>query len=76
MLVLIAATGLRRGGALALRWSDVDLDAGMLVVRGTLGRVGGKLLITEPKTGRSRRNVPIPSPLVAMLRAHRAHPGW
>jgi integrase len=72
VLILIAATGLRRGEALALHWSDVDLDAGMLVVRGTLGRVSGKLVITEPKTDRSRRTVPIAPPLVAMLRAHRA----
>jgi integrase len=72
VLVLIAATGLRRGEALALHWSDLDLDAEGLVVRGTLGRVGGKLVITAPKTDRSRRTVPITPPLVAMLRAHRA----
>jgi integrase len=72
VLVLIAATGLRRGEALALHWSDVDLNARILVVRGTLGRVGGKLVITEPKTDRSRRTVPIAPPLVAMLRAQRA----
>jgi integrase len=72
VLVLVAATGLRRGEALALHWSDVDLDAGMMVVRGTLGRVGGKLVITEPKTDRSRRTVPIAPPLVTMLLAHRA----
>ena len=34
VLVLIAATGMRRGEALALRWTDVDLDAGLLTVRG------------------------------------------
>jgi integrase len=72
VLVLIAATGLRRGEALALHWSEVDLDAGLLTVRGTLGRVGGRLLISAPKTDRSRRTVPIPPPLVTMLRAHRA----
>jgi integrase len=72
VLVLIAATGLRRGEALALHWSEVDLDNGQLVVRGTLGRIGGKLMITEPKTDRSRRTVPMAPPLVAMLRAHRA----
>jgi integrase len=44
----------------------------VLAVRGTLGRVGGKLIITEPKTERSRRSMPIAAPLVAMLRAHRA----
>jgi hypothetical protein len=52
--------------------SDIDLDAGVLAVRGTLGRVGGKLIITEPKTERSRRSMPTAAPLVAMLRAHRA----
>ena len=71
--VLVASTGLRRGEALALHWSDVDLENGELAVRGTLGRVGGKLVITEPKTDRARRRVPLAAPLVAMLRAHRAN---
>ena len=44
-----------------------------LTVRGTLGRVGGKLIITEPKTDRSRRSVPLSAPLVTMLRLHRAN---
>lgn len=73
VLTLIATTGLRRGEALALHWADIDLDAGILVVRGTLGRVGGKLMISEPKTDRSRRVVPISPPLVALPRAHRAN---
>ena len=71
-LALIAATGIRRGEALALHWPDV-VDSGLLAIRGTLGRVGGKLVITEPKTDRSRRIVPIAASLVAMLRSHRAH---
>jgi integrase len=71
VLALIAATGLRRGEALALHWSDVDLDAGLLAVRGTLGRVGGRLVISEPKTDRSRRTVPLTPALTAMLRARR-----
>ena len=62
VLVLIAATGMRSGEALALRWTDVDLDAGLLTVRGTLGRVGGKLVVSEPKTDRSRRTVPLGAP--------------
>ncbi len=72
VLLLIAGTGMRRGEALALHWSDIDFDAHMLFVRGTLGRVGGELTITEPKTDRSRRTVPLSAPLVAMLRRHRA----
>jgi integrase len=31
-------TGLRRGEALALHWSDIDLDAKLLRIRGTLAR--------------------------------------
>jgi integrase len=71
-LVLIAATGLRRGEALALRWDHLDLDKGTLAVRGTLGRVNGALRVTEPKTARSRRSVPLAVPVVAVLRRHRA----
>ena len=72
VLVLIAATGLRRGEALGLHWSDVDLDNGTAAVRGTLGRVGGRLVISEPKTDRSRRTVPLSPAVVAMLKAHKA----
>jgi integrase len=35
----IAATGLRRGEALGLRWDDVDLDGGVIVVRQQLLQV-------------------------------------
>jgi integrase len=70
-LMLIASTGLRKGECLAVKWSDVDLDAGVLAVRGTLGRIGGRLAITEPKTARSRRNVPLHPQVVTMLRRHR-----
>ena len=67
LLRLLAATGLRRGEALALRWSDVDLTNGLLRVRGTLLRVNGPLVISEPKTERSRRNVPLSPRTVALL---------
>jgi integrase len=72
-LVLIAATGLRKGECLALRWdSDVlNLDEGWLKVRKTLGRVGNELVFSEPKTDRSRRTVPLSPGVVAMLRKHR-----
>jgi integrase len=71
VLMLIAATGLRRGEALALSWDRVDLDAGTVVVAATLGRVGKRLVISEPKTERSRRSVPLSPAMVTMLRRHR-----
>jgi integrase len=71
VLILIAATGLRRGEALALTWDRIDLDKGTLQVAATIGRVGNRLLVSEPKTDRSRRTVPVPPAVVALLRKHR-----
>lgn len=72
LFALLAYTGLRRGEALALQWSDVDLTKGLLRVRGTLARVQGRLLVTEPKTAKSRRFVPISAPAERLLRGIRA----
>src|SRR3954468_14511704 len=52
------AVGLRQSEALALRWSDVDLDKGPLGVRRRLHRVSGHgLVYEEPKADRSRRTL-------------------
>src|SRR5436190_18944245 len=37
--VLAAATGMRRGELLALRWSDVDLDAGLVHVERSVTQI-------------------------------------
>lgn len=71
-LVLIAATGLRKGEALALRWDRVDLDAGTLRVAATLGRISDRLVISEPKTDRARRTVPLSPAVMALLGRHKA----
>jgi integrase len=66
------AIGLRRGEALALRWGEIDFDNATLRVTGSLQRIGGELRLTQPKTARSRRVVPLPDVCVDALRAHRA----
>ena len=76
---LLAATGMRRGEALALRWRDVDLDAGRLAVRRSAGVVkakgAGERLVEGPtKTGRSRV-VDLDAGTVAALRAYRTARG-
>ena len=43
----------------------------MLRVAATITRVNGRLVISEPKTDRSRRTVPLSPAVVAMLRRHR-----
>jgi integrase len=63
--------GLRKGEALGLRWSDVDLEAGWLQVRQSLQRVAGHLQLSAPKTSSSRRSVPLPRVCVEALEAHR-----
>jgi integrase len=70
---VMLATGLRRGEALALHWSDLDLDAATLRVRWTLSRTSNGLQLGEPKTEKSRRSVPLPHAAVNTLREHRKH---
>jgi integrase len=63
--------GLRKGELLGLRWSDIDFGDATLTVRQALQRVGGHLVLVEPKTARSRRVVPVPPPTLAALCGHR-----
>ncbi|NYJ08050.1 tyrosine-type recombinase/integrase [Petropleomorpha daqingensis] len=72
LFALLVHAGLRRGEALALRWSNVDLERHTLRVRGTLSRIDGQLTVTEPKTAKSRRFVPISAPAEQLLTAVRA----
>jgi integrase len=55
--VLAVHTGMRQGEFLALKWTDVDLEAGKIGVRRTLTRESGHYTLGEPKTKRSRRTV-------------------
>jgi integrase len=56
--VLLGTTGMRLGEALGLKWDDVDLAEGRLVVRRTLMRHPGRgLLFAPPKTEKSRRTI-------------------
>ena len=69
--VLLATTGMRRGEALGLRWSDVGLEGGRLSIVQTITTVRDKMVITPPKTARSRRLVSLDPETVDALRDHR-----
>jgi integrase len=67
MVSLIAATGLRIGELLALRWKSLDLEIGTLSVRESVFE--GKF--QSPKTQKSRRTIPLGPHAIAWLREHR-----
>jgi integrase len=63
--------GLRQGEALGLRWTDIDLTAGVLTVRRKLEKVRGVgFVLSPPKTKGSERAIRLPAQLVTALRDH------
>lgn len=63
------ATGLRQGELLGLSWDDVDFDGAALHVRFQLQRRNGEWSLTEPKSKKARRSVPLlPSAIEALHR--------
>jgi Phage integrase family len=63
LVTLLMASGLRLGEALSLRWTDVDLEAGTLEVKGTVLRVRGERLIitASPKSAAGHRILELPT---------------
>ena len=77
---LVLILGLRRGEALGLRWSDIDLDSGLISINGSLSEVpsaerGGSSKIslkrTTPKTKSGIRTLALSTPLSASLMRHK-----
>lgn len=68
---LAAITGCRRGELVALRWSDVDLDAATVTVQRARTVLGGVDVERGTKT-RATRRVALDAGTVAALRSHRA----
>jgi integrase len=64
-------TGMRRGELLGLRWVDMRLNDGYVAVRQNLVKTNSGILMQEPKTSNSRRNISISSNTVAALKAHK-----
>ncbi|MGH9109456.1 MAG: tyrosine-type recombinase/integrase [Acidimicrobiales bacterium] len=70
-LRLLAATGMRRGEACALRWSDVDFGSGVLTVDESVVGARGGAVVKAPKTRASIRRVASDSRTLTGLRALR-----
>jgi len=72
LVALAAATGLRWGECIGLRWDAVDLEAGTLRVERVAVEVGGHVTPKPyPKSRAGRRAVPVPPMVRDLLRHHR-----
>lgn len=80
--VLIALhLGLRLGEVCALRWENIGMEDQILSVRNTMQRISSftedsrlpktRIIITDPKTRDSIRDLPIPNHLMSRLKAAR-----
>jgi integrase len=64
-------TGMRRSELLALRWQDIDLLTLQISVSRTLHVVkGGKIIIRQPKTEKSRRTIAMTPSTADLLREY------
>jgi integrase len=68
---LVALRGLRRGEAVGLSWSDVDLDSGVILIREQVVQLGWRTQRTTPKAG-SERMIALDTGTTQVLREHRA----
>ncbi len=67
----LAATGCRRGEVCGVRWSDIDLAEGTVVLRSSVVQIGSVLEMKDTKT-HQRRTVSLDPTTVDSLRLHLA----
>ncbi len=72
LYAVAVGTGMRQGELLALRWTDIDFDAGTVTVQRSLTQVKGEFVVKEPKSRASRRTIALPAFALDGLRLHRA----
>jgi integrase len=70
LYVLAIHTGMREGELLGLKWEDVDLESGVLRLRHGLVREGGKTILGDLKTPKSRRGIRLTRAAAEALSSH------
>lgn len=82
-VLLSLYTGIRIGEICALKWENIDFTEGVLFVRETLQRIQNaeigsckktKVVITEPKSRKSIRDIPLPQFVLDIALTLRASP--
>ncbi len=72
LLHLLAFTGLRRGEALALEWSDIDFNLGILSITKNLSISFGKYVVSSTKTKAGTRIISLGNIILGHLKAYKA----
>jgi len=70
---LVAATGMRRGEACALRWNDIDWEGSVVGVDEALVTDGGSVKVRAPKTRASVRAVAVDTCTLGQIRQLHDH---
>lgn len=78
-ILLALHTGIRNGELCGLRWEDFNFRSSTVQIRRTVERITDlaplsksktKVIISEPKTDTSRRDIPLPRALCRYLKEH------
>jgi integrase len=72
-LHLLTMGGMRRGEALALRWSDLDPTTSRLSIQRAVSKTKGGLIVGPPKSEAGRRTIVLDTETVRVLQRHRSH---
>lgn len=82
-ILLCLSTGLRLGEICALKWSDIDMNLKILSVSRTVQRIESehetkrtKLLIQNPKTVCSKREIPVSDEMHRLLKKYQQGEGY
>lgn len=67
LIYLLAYTGMRKGEAHALKWSDIDFENNTIFIQATRDRHGYR----RPKTDRSVRNIEVDVKIIDLLRKYK-----
>ena len=70
-VVILLATGARRGELMGLQWGDIDFDKGKLKIERSVEATKKGLRIESPKTRHGQRLISLPAIAVEVLREQR-----
>lgn len=64
-------TGARKGEMMALQFSDIDLERGIMKVSKTFNHIAGRDIISTPKTASSNREINLPKFLIEEIKEYK-----